>query len=180
MKKVILLAVAGLVVGLGGGTGIAIVTAPKAGADSTHADSARPAADSTVELAAHEAAAGDSATPPAHGEGAAPPAADSAAPVAAAPDGAPAAATPVAPAGTTGAEADSAARVQLRRISRTFASMAPRDAAKVLELMEDGDVNAIIGSLTEKQAAAILAAFPPARAAAISRARMDLARGRVP
>jgi flagellar motility protein MotE (MotC chaperone) len=39
----------------------------------------------------------------------------------------------------------------------------------VLDQMSDADIRLILGMMGDRQAAAILAAFPPARAAAISR-----------
>lgn len=185
MKQVIILAAVGLLVGLGGGTGIAIMTAPGVAADSAHADSAAAHDDEpqTVVDASH--VAGDTATDSAHGTTAAPadsqatsPATTAASPVAepATHNEAPA---PVKHA-PSGQAPDSAATVQLRRISRTFANMAARDAAKVLQLMDDQDVRAILGSLTEKQAAAILSAFPAERAASISTASLSASRSRIP
>jgi flagellar motility protein MotE (MotC chaperone) len=41
-----------------------------------------------------------------------------------------------------------------------------------LEQLEDGEIQAIVGGLSDKQAAAILQALPPQRAAAISRAAL--------
>jgi flagellar motility protein MotE (MotC chaperone) len=57
--------------------------------------------------------------------------------------------------------------------------MAPRDAAKVMVQLDDADVLAIVGALTEKQAAAILANFPAERAARISKGTMHSS-GRAP
>jgi hypothetical protein len=62
-----------------------------------------------------------------------------------------------------------AAPASQKRISRVFAAMAPRDAAKVLEQMNDADVSIILGNLTEKQTGAIMALLPAPRVAAISR-----------
>jgi hypothetical protein len=56
-----------------------------------------------------------------------------------------------------------------RRLAKIFSSMAPKDAAKVLQNMDDGDVKIILGYLGSRQAAAILGAFPTARAAELSR-----------
>jgi hypothetical protein len=56
-----------------------------------------------------------------------------------------------------------------RRLAKIFSSMSPKDAAKVLVNMEDGDVKVILGYLGNRQAAAILGSFPPARAAELSR-----------
>lgn len=189
MKQVIIIAVTGLVAGLGGGAGIAVMRAPKGVAGASHA-----VADSTVGVAANETGItpdgpGNAASSPTDSDDA--PAGNyrDAEPAPRAADGAPVTAAQVAQRSAAGdvptalaesSVADSAAAVQLRRISRTFANMSPREAAKVLELMEDADVNAILGSLNEKQGAVILAAFPPARAAAISRQRLNAARMRTP
>lgn len=58
------------------------------------------------------------------------------------------------------------------KVAKIFAAMPAKDAAKVMEQLDDTDVQAIIASVSEKQAAAILQNFPPARAAAISKAVM--------
>jgi hypothetical protein len=58
------------------------------------------------------------------------------------------------------------------KIGKIFAAMPARDAAKVLEQLDDSDVQSILGSLSGKQAAAILQSFPPIRAAAISKAAL--------
>jgi hypothetical protein len=56
-----------------------------------------------------------------------------------------------------------------KRISKIFAAMPARDAAKVLVQMDDADVHLILDALGEKQAAAILQNFPAERAATISK-----------
>lgn len=56
-----------------------------------------------------------------------------------------------------------------QRIARVFASMAPKDAAKVLEQMSDPDIVTILGNLSEKQNALILAKLPATRVAALSK-----------
>jgi flagellar motility protein MotE (MotC chaperone) len=86
-----------------------------------------------------------------------------------------------APTATTGAApADTLQRTQLRRLSRIFAAMSPREASRVLQQLDDTDVISIVGSLTEKQAAAVLMAMPPDRAAVISRGSLRRAPGRTP
>ncbi|MEP6733523.1 MAG: hypothetical protein ABJE10_22955 [bacterium] len=55
------------------------------------------------------------------------------------------------------------------RIAHVFATMAPRDAARVLEQMSDADIASILGNITDKQMAAILAKLPPARVATLSK-----------
>lgn len=54
-----------------------------------------------------------------------------------------------------------------RRLAKVFAAMAPREAARVLEQMNDTDVELLLGYLSERQAAVILSSFPPQRAARI-------------
>jgi hypothetical protein len=181
MKKLIILGVVGLFVGVGGGTGIAIALRPAVVADSTKADSAAAHGDSTAIIApaashataqqAADSTAQDSTThdstttaPAVHGT---PAKADSAP--------AHADASPV-----ESTVADSVQRAQVRRIARIFAAMAPREAAKVLQQLNDEDVSVIVASLNEKQAAAILMAFPPERAATISRGQLRTAQGQKP
>lgn len=55
------------------------------------------------------------------------------------------------------------------RMSRIFAAMPPKEAAKVLEQLEDAEVHVIMSGLSEKQAAGVLQYLPPTRAAAISK-----------
>ncbi|MEP7344001.1 MAG: hypothetical protein ABI877_01980 [Gemmatimonadaceae bacterium] len=59
---------------------------------------------------------------------------------------------------------------QPKRISKIFAAMPPKDAAKVLVQMDDADVHLILDALGEKQAAAILQNFPADRLAAFTKA----------
>jgi flagellar motility protein MotE (MotC chaperone) len=58
------------------------------------------------------------------------------------------------------------------KVAKILALMPAKDAAKVMERLDDDDVQAIIGSVSEKQAAAILQNFPPERAAVISKGVM--------
>ncbi len=58
----------------------------------------------------------------------------------------------------------------VEKVAKIFAAMPPKDAAMVLEQLEDSEVQSVISTLSEKQAAAILRNFPPARAATISKA----------
>jgi hypothetical protein len=183
MKKVIILAVVGLLVGIGGGTGIAVVLRPDVVADSTAADSSSAHNDTTAVIAAAPAGEHAPAAQPTDSVHA-----DSTAAVkdtahAAVKD--PAHAVPVvdttshkpatAPILVEKTASDSLHRAQVRRIGRIFAAMAPREASKVLQQLDDSDVTIIVSSLTEKQAAAILQAFPPERAAAISRGSLRAA-----
>ena len=82
-------------------------------------------------------------------------------------------ATPAAaPAPKPGAAPATPGAVPEQRIARVFASMDPRDAAKVLEQMSDPDVATILGNLTEKQNALILAKLPAPRVATLSKLGM--------
>ncbi|MFS8637592.1 MAG: hypothetical protein FWJ74_05860 [Gemmatimonadota bacterium] len=55
------------------------------------------------------------------------------------------------------------------RLGKIFAAMDPRDAARVLEILEDHEVRAILSHMSDRNAAAILGHFEPARAATLSR-----------
>lgn len=59
-----------------------------------------------------------------------------------------------------------------RKIAKVFGAMQARDAARVLEQMDDVDVRTILSSLNNKQQAAILGTFPTQRAATIMRATL--------
>jgi flagellar motility protein MotE (MotC chaperone) len=166
--KVIIFAVIGLVLGLGGGSGFSIMKAKKAAA-AAHDSAAK--GDSTLAEKKDEA--------PTAGEGKEHASistdvssADSAAVTARASEQkhevvpTPAAAATVAKAPV----ADSAKPAQPGRIAKIFAAMSAKDAARVLEKLDDSDVQTVLSGLNDKQAAAILSGFPPERAAAISRA----------
>lgn len=188
MIKVIIFAVIGLVLGLGGGSGFSIMKAKRtaaaahddrtAKADSTlaehkgageghetspaadgkeHASTDVSSADSAALTAQVEPKQEPSATPAAGGHEAAPNAAK------------PAAAAPAATAAKASA-GDSAKSAAPGRIAKIFAAMSAKDAARVLEKLDDSDVQTVLSGLNDKQAAAILSGFPADRAAAISRA----------
>jgi len=55
------------------------------------------------------------------------------------------------------------------RITKIFTAMQPKDAAKVLEQMDESDVVTILTAVGEKRAAQILALLPTPRAAAVSK-----------
>ena len=55
------------------------------------------------------------------------------------------------------------------RLSKIFAAMSAKDAAKVMEQMPDSDVRAILALMSDRTAAAVLSQFPAARAAAITK-----------
>jgi flagellar motility protein MotE (MotC chaperone) len=56
-----------------------------------------------------------------------------------------------------------------KRVAKVFASMQARDAAHILQQMDNADVKVILGSLSPKQQAAILGQFPSQRAADLAR-----------
>jgi hypothetical protein len=55
------------------------------------------------------------------------------------------------------------------RLARIFGAMKPADAARVLEKLRDTDARAILRHMADRKAAAILGHFDAARAAALSR-----------
>jgi hypothetical protein len=185
MKALILPFVIAIVIGVGSASAVSVIkakkTAPPAVADSAKLRAAKDtsglrvidASGTAVVAAAPAGAARDSAktaagvvaatadtTKPAQQRGAATAASQ---PPAALHTAVPGGREPVS-AGAVGA-----APPAQKRISRVFAAMAPRDAAKVLEQMNDADVSIILGNLTEKQTGAIMALLPAPRVAALSR-----------
>jgi hypothetical protein len=181
--RVIVFAVIGLVLGLGGGSGVAVMRAKKTAvqaADSTARKDAAAGEEkhdgetkaTNPEGAERTAASQDSSTALAHAEpgrrdsvSVTPPAAPHAPAVAqTAPTNGPA--KPVA------ADTSRGGAPAPGRIAKIFAAMSAKDAARVLQQLDDADVQTVLGGLNDKQAAAILSGFPPERAAAISRAAL--------
>jgi flagellar motility protein MotE (MotC chaperone) len=185
--KVIMLAVIGLVLGLGGGTGFALMRAKKTVAAAVDGgeqkESAKDADEKLVDDARASKAEGaehaasdtrDSSASVAHAEPAkrdsvtAPPSAAPHTPTVAA---ATSAASPqTSAARPPAADTSRAGAPAPGRIAKIFAAMSAKDAARVLQQLDDADVQTVLGGLNDKQAAAILSGFPPERAAAISRA----------
>jgi hypothetical protein len=190
MTRIIIIAVVGLLVGIGGGSGIALSTAKhKFVADSVArtqlakdgaADGEAPP--STVDDAHPDGVmAGEHAST---GQAAALPSLP--APLATVATSKPAggregavgtAAQPPAPTPAPNAARQPAADtaranspLQTGKLAKIFAAMPPKEAARVLEQLEDSDVTMILSAVSEKQAAAILSNIAPQRAAAISRA----------
>ena len=64
---------------------------------------------------------------------------------------------------------DSAAEASERRLAKVFTAMEPKQAAKVLQHMQDSDVQIILGYVGPRQAASIMAELPPERVAALSK-----------
>lgn len=73
-------------------------------------------------------------------------------------------ATAIRPGGEDASEPDGSAR-----LGKIFAAMDARDAARVLEMLDDHEVRSILSHMTDRHAAAILGHFDPARAATLSR-----------
>lgn len=189
--RIVLLALVALLVGLVFSTGVVVVRQrsalapdPAPGdslalgdsalvADTLAADSL--AADSTLwsalpdsstlgalqDLAAADSAALAVALP-------APPPADTAGPAAA----------EAAPADPEGAGDGAETRIQQDRLAKLFAAMPAKDAARVLEQMDDAEIETVLSYLRDRQAAAILGSLPTERAAGIGRS--VLAGGRSP
>ena len=178
MIKLIVFAVIGLVIGLGGGTGMAVMRAKKpvvavldsaATKDSTADGEKEPGEKRTHAPESEEhvtAPAAKDSAPVARASAITP---DSAVVVKPAPAPAVAHAPVTKPLPDTGRGAQAPAP---GRISKIFAAMSAKDASRVLEQLEDSDVQTVLAGLNDKQAAAILSGFPPARAAAISRAAL--------
>lgn len=77
---------------------------------------------------------------------------------------------------TESAPKDTATEAAERRVSKVFTAMDPKQAAKVLEHMTDGDIHIILGYVGPRQAAAILAELNPERVAALSKLAMKPAK----
>ena len=182
MIKVIIFAVIGLVVGLGGGSGFSIMKAKKAAAavhdstakgDSTLAEKKgegheTPSAGEGKEHASNDVSSADSAAVTAHA--AEPKREPAATPAAGGHEATPNALKPTAPSVTKAPVVDTTKAAPPGRIAKIFAAMSAKDAARVLEKLDDSDVQTVLSGLNDKQAAAILSGFPAERAAAISRA----------
>ncbi len=212
MGRLILPFAIGLLLGLGGSTGVVVTRAKSAHARAV-AEAARkpkpvkPDSTATVDTASHadSAVVAHNATAPADSakSGAAPATAaagtrhpmpvdtskHAAVAVAAPPKGAAPTPAPVAtkPAAAPAPAPNTAAPsllpigpdLQQRRLAKIFGAMQPKEAAQVLEQMEDADVRTILSYLPERQAAAVLGNFSAARAARISSATLRAAtRGR--
>ena len=69
--------------------------------------------------------------------------------------------------------ADTIAEASERRLAKVFTAMEPKQAAKVLQHMQDADVQIILGYVGPRQAASIMAELPPERVAALSKMAMQ-------
>ncbi len=177
MKKMIVPVVIGLVIGLGGSMAARMLFAkePASLEETLAAAIGEEAVDSTslldTEAAPPVMASADSTAPadaaePLHGPAVAETTHVSGHPSGSAPFAGGGAAAPSNP---TSADLPEGALTSAG-LAKLFASMQARDAAKVLEKMEDYEVQVILGALGNREAAAILSSLPPERAAGISRA----------
>lgn len=179
MKKIIVLSIVGLLIGMAGAVGIVLAREKEARASAAYlaADSAAAHADSVQadslvgagtlpdSLVADSVSLleGDSAGT-ATGAGSDSANVDVAVDVTERPGGQPDSATRVVLAASSPANPDQ------QRLARIFAAMRPDQAARVLEQMTDPEVRLLLGQLRERQAAAIMASISPERAAVISSA----------
>lgn len=172
--KPILIFVITFVVGTAAATGAKVMTAkPVAGAhgDSANADSTQ--ADSThagASAASHEGPHGDTAVI-ASGQPVHAPADTMPRPVANASQGSakPDAGKQAASSATAAATATPPDTASERRLAKVFTAMEPKQAAKVLQHMSDGDVQIILGYVGPRQAASIMSELPPERVAKLSK-----------
>jgi Uncharacterized conserved protein len=172
--------VATFVISAGASTGAKVMmTKPShaAAADSTKIGVDTTATDSAAR--SHEKPAADTARKqPAPAPRVAIPAESTGAPVATPPKAKTAAAamkTPATPAPAVAPPAaDSVVGASERRLAKVFTAMEAKQAAKVLQHMEDGDVQIILGYVGPRQAASILAELPPERVATLSKRAMQV------
>jgi flagellar motility protein MotE (MotC chaperone) len=68
--------------------------------------------------------------------------------------------------------ADSGVQASEQRLAKVFTAMEPKQAAKVLQHMQDADVQIILGYVGPRQAASIMAELPPERVATLSKMAM--------
>jgi hypothetical protein len=168
MKRMILLFLGGCLLGGGGGVGMAMLRKPeKSLMDHLQSDSTAAAPDSAATHHARADSAGALGPLAVDTLAAAVPADSSHAPHS--DTGAttlPRVSAP--PAADTAASAEPSP-IPTERLAKLFGSMRPNEAARVLENMDDHEVQVLIGQMNDRQATAILSSLPPARAAAISR-----------
>jgi folylpolyglutamate synthase/dihydropteroate synthase len=147
-------------------------TASHADGTAAHGDSAKASHDAAGDHAAMPAAAltAAPATPPAHDAGDGHGAKPADAVKAELPSAKLAGKGEVRPASASSAMTDAAARTQgFKQLGRIFASMKAEDAAKVMALMTDDEVEGVLRSLSPKEAANMIGQLPKERAAALSR-----------
>jgi flagellar motility protein MotE (MotC chaperone) len=169
-KKTMIVAVAGLLAGLGGGTGFKIATAPPpaeavdvehAAADSTsaHGDETADHASDTAQVDDGHAAPASTAETLAANTHASEPATDAHA----------ATAQPTVEAPAKVATVNASAE----QLGRLLGVMKPEEAARILEPLSDEQVKKLLFQLSDRKAAAILAKFKGDRAAALARAIIE-------
>ena len=78
-------------------------------------------------------------------------------------------AAPTKPQSAGAQPADSAVQASEQRLAKVFTAMEPKQAAKVLQHMQDADVQIILGYVGPRQAASIMAELPPERVATLSK-----------
>src|SRR5690606_22200273 len=188
VMKTVMWACLGFTLGLGGTTAVLAVRGPDAGAegDELAADSASVAlADSAALAAADSAVAEDSVIV---ADSAA--VADSVAAAAVAKDDVAESGAAGAPAGAGALQQDAASGAvraamaappaeetgknarAAERVAKIFGAMDAQDAARVLELLQNNQVQTILAHMSERKVAAILVHLDPARAAELSRQAM--------
>ncbi len=196
MIKLVIFGVLGLALGLGGGSAMSVMKAKKTFA-AWEAKKAKAVADSLAEAEshpvakpaaeAHDSSGTDSTATDGHGET---PKADTHAPADSHATPAPAPKKPApkpAPQQVATVESHGSAKASgkpvvpvpplpvpaanpvTQKMGKIFGAMPAKDAAKVMEQLDDAEVRAILTGLTDKQAAGVLQNLPAARAAAISK-----------
>lgn len=169
MKPVIIF-VATFAIAMGAATGAKVMLSKPAPHATAGADSSSAADDSThtdtaiVSPAKSETPPADSAHPATRPDSA------NAATVASTTTAA--AASPVTAVPTPALATDSTVQAQERRLAKVFTAMDAKQAAKVLEHMDDHDVHLILGYVGPRQAASIMNALPAQRVAALSKLAM--------
>jgi hypothetical protein len=168
MKKPLIVFLIAFAVSLGAGAGLAVMRAPKPLPVPAGEKNAKHASATAHDTATHDSAAAPGATPT-------PEETDKGIPHVASAErneGTPSKTAAAATEPTTKQlavntkAADSALTMRLAHI---FAAMQPKDAAHVLEQMDNHDIQVILLELSNKQQASILSNLPVQRAAAIAR-----------
>lgn len=167
--RMVIVAAAGLIAGVGGGTGFKIFTAPPpaeaadlehATADSTAAHGEEAGGESGDEAHAAATPGGTELLPHAEPRSTADATGDTHAA-----EQVSSGETTAAAATTTTETADSATS----QLGRLLAAMKPEEAARILEPLSDVQVKKLLFALPDRKAAAILAKFKGERAAALAR-----------
>ena len=168
--KPILAFVAAFVVATGASTGVKVITAKPA--NGAKADSTKEGVDSTAKDSSHTSAKAEAPKSVAASIDKAPGFAASSTLVnnGAKPTVKPA---PVSKVPAAPQPADSATAASEQRLAKVFTAMEPKQAAKVLQHMQDADVQIILGYVGPRQAASIMAELPPERVATLSKMAMQ-------